>query len=86
MKHKRDITILDILMFIVPIVAIFLFALTFKAHFESHLSFQIRITSTLALIISLVYFGLTRHTIRQDINIILLLLTMALFLIYFRFF
>lgn len=84
MKKRKTHLGLDITLFTLTVIAILVFALTFKEGLDSQSLFLIRISSLATLIVSLLYFGITRHTLKRDINLIILLLVIGLFLFLFR--
>ena len=85
MKKRSTLTALDMIIFIMAILAVFLFALTFKTYLETTFLYKLRIASIILGLISLIYFSLRQKSLKQDSKIILLLIIVGLFLTLFQF-
>lgn len=80
MAKKTHFTGFDFFMLLLTAFAVFLFAFTFRAQMATELTYLVRITTIVVSIIGLIYFGLTRHTLRKDLYLLNILIGLALFL------
>ena len=85
MHKKKSFTLFDIIMVVVTFIAVALFALTFQGNLEPLISYQTRMGTIAVGILSLLYFGFTRDTLKEDFILIFILLILAAFLSLFHF-
>lgn len=88
MQKRKSFTLFDMIILTLTLMAVALFALTFKGNLEPLLSYQTRMGAITVGILSLLYFGFTRDTLKEDFILILILLILGGFLslFYFRVF
>ena len=88
MHKKKSFTLFDIIMVAITFIAVAIFALTFQGNLEPLISYQTRMGTIAVGILSLLYFGFTRDTLKEDFILIFILLILAAFLslFYFRVF
>jgi len=80
MHKKKSFRLFDIIMLVATFIAVALFALTFQGNLEPLISYQTRMGTILVGILSLLYFGFTRDTLKEDFILIVILLFLAAFL------